>query len=74
MCRYNRIYSCSLILGLKLSTLVHSFLDVTHHVEGGLWEVVTLTGKKLSETINGVLKVNESTFETGEDFSNTEWL
>ena len=50
--RYNRIYSRSVILSLEESTLVDSFLDVTHHIEGGLWEVVALTGEKLTETID----------------------
>ncbi len=33
-----------------------------------------MTVEELSETVDGVLKIDESTFETGEDFSNTEWL
>jgi hypothetical protein len=48
----NQINSCSDILGLEHSTLVHSFFDITHHVEGGFWEIVTLTGEKLTETID----------------------
>ena len=66
--------SSLVVLSLQLSTLVEGFLDATHHVERGLGEVVTLTIEELTEAINGVGELDESTLETGEDFGNTEWL
>jgi hypothetical protein len=47
---------------------------VTDHVESGLGESVVLTGEDRLKRLNGVLKGDEATLETSEDFSHRERL
>ena len=57
-----------------LGSLLESFLKSTHHVEGGLWVLITSTIKKLGETFDGIGELCESTWHTGEHLSHLEGL
>ena len=65
--------NCSLSgLGGEGATLLEGSVEVTSHVEGRLWIIVTSTVKKSSEAIDSALEVDEHTWVAGEDLGHVE--
>jgi len=60
--------------GGKVATLLEGFVEVTCHVEGRFWVLVTGTGEEGLEAINGGFKGDELSWVTSEDLGHMEWL
>ena len=57
-----------------LGSLLEAFFESSHHVESGLWVLISTSLKELSETFDGVGEFDESSWHTREHFRHLERL